>query len=193
MGTKFSELPANGPITGAEIVCLSQDVATILTSVQATLDEIGDYFAEDPTFVTTVVNNATFTTELSSNTTFINALTSNSTYITNQAAILRTEVEEETAAYTLLLVDGDHKWKTITSATPVNLTVPPQSSVGWAANTYIELHQGGAGAVTIVPGAGVTILVNENLTLVMNGLDAVTAIKRLEEDVWIAFGNLVQL
>lgn len=42
-------------------------------------------------------------------------------------------------------------------ATPNTLTIPPQSSVAWGANTRIDGLQYGAGQTTITPGAGVTI------------------------------------
>jgi hypothetical protein len=106
-------------------------------------------------------------------------------------ARIRTQVEEELdTTYTLALEDADHKWKTLENASAITLTVPPQTSVAWPAGTYIEIMQGSSGQIAFAEGAGVTILVNENLTRYTNGIYAVAALKRLAEDVWVVFGNL---
>lgn len=202
MGTKFSELPANEPITGAEIVCLSQDVAAVLTSVQATVDEVGAFFSSDSTFVTDIVNNATFVTEvvteLTTNATFVTELTSNSSFISEvntfveENVVLRTTVETSAAtSYTLVLADAAHKWKQFTAATDVTITIPPQSSVAFPDYTYIEFEQAGNGAVIFVADVGVTLNYNENLTNVTNGNFAVVALKRTALNTWNLFGNLV--
>jgi hypothetical protein len=194
MGTRFSELPDNDPLVGSELVCLSQSIDATLTSVKATIGELGDFFSADDTFVTNVANNATFVTELITNTSFIGDLAEDATFITNirSSGVLRTVVETEASdTYTLELADGSHKWKSFTSATPVTVTIPPQASVAWEDYTYIELEQAGDGAVTIEAGVGVTINYNENLTPVLNGNFAVAGLKRTAENVWNLFGNLV--
>lgn len=204
MGTKFSELTENEALTGTELVALSQDIAATLTSVQATLNEVGDFFGEDATFVTTVVNNATFITELitelTTNDTFITELTENSTFIediTNivyNEGVLRTIVTAQASAtYTLVLTDADHKWLSCTSGSVTTITIPQQSSVAWPDNSYIEIYQEGTGAVTVEAGAGVTLRVNGNLEATTNGQYAVAAIKRVALNEWVVFGNLVPL
>lgn len=192
MGTKFSELPVNDILTGAELVCLSQTQDAVLTSVKATVDELGEFVVTNEALLTTIATDTTFITELTSDATFITELTTNSSYISNQLAVLRTEVESELlTTYTLELLDGEHKWKSLTNAASITLTVPPQASVAWLDNTYIELYQGGAGAVTVQGGVGVTIRVNENLTPVTNGIYSVAGLKRIASNEWVLFGNLV--
>lgn len=58
--------------------------------------------------------------------------------------------------YTLVLTDAG-KWIVTTNAATKTITIPPQSSVAWAADTYISFRNSGAGKATLVGGAGVTI------------------------------------
>lgn len=107
-------------------------------------------------------------------------------------ARLRTTVESDSdTTYDFSLADAASKWKMLASASPVTATIPPQASVPWPADTYIEVCQGGAGTVTLAPGSGVTLSVNAELSLVLNGQYAVTGIKLVGLNSWIAFGNLV--
>lgn len=212
MGKEFSQLPEAGTLTGGEILALVQDGV----SVRATVDSVLELAPESETFVTSIVNNETFVTELVENNTFITELTTNNTFVTelaenntfitevveNNTFIEQVEaitveagrevVEEEVGtSETLVLADADTKFKVFTNASPVTVTIPPQTSVAWPDNTYIPLTQGGTGAVTVAAGSGVTLRVNENLTAVLNGQWATAAIKRIGEDEWVLFGNLV--
>jgi hypothetical protein len=151
--------------------------------------ELGTELTGDTTFVTNVSN------ELSQSDTFITDvvenLIENSTYINNVNTGLRTTVEEETGTtYTLELADAEHKWKTFTNVSPITVTIPPQADVAWPDNTYIELHAGSTGAVTIAAGSGVTLNINEYLTSSLYGRDAVAALKRIGTNEWVLFGNL---
>lgn len=58
--------------------------------------------------------------------------------------------------YTFVLADG-LKLTTASNASPVTLTIPPQSSVVWPNNTILRVVNYGAGAVTIAGGVGVTV------------------------------------
>jgi hypothetical protein len=64
-------------------------------------------------------------------------------------------VNDQTVAYTLVLADAGKDVR-VTSATAVNVTIPPNSSVAFA-NAMLMVSQGGAGVVTVVAGAGVTL------------------------------------
>jgi hypothetical protein len=195
MSEKISQVPEATSLAPTDLFALAKDTGlgpTGFSSQHVTVATLIDQLGTD----TNLYTNETFLSE----TTVENLLTRIDTtdviegdnlYYTQGR--IRTIVEEEAGAYVLELADAEIKWKTITSASPVNCTVPPQTDVDWPVDTYIEFMQGGNGAVTLVPGSGVTLIVNENLTLVGNGLYAVFGIKRLEEDVWVAFGNLVQL
>jgi hypothetical protein len=74
-----------------------------------------------------------------------------------------------------------------TSATPVTITVPPQSSVVWVDNTEIMFEQAGAGQITLTTGTGVTI--NSSESLKTEKQYSVVAIKRTSSNVWTFFGE----
>lgn len=63
---------------------------------------------------------------------------------------------QQVANYTLVLSDAG-KAVEGNSASALSFTVPPNSSVAYPTGTIIEVVQVGAGAVTLVPGSGVTI------------------------------------
>lgn len=63
---------------------------------------------------------------------------------------------EQTTNYTAALTDIN-KVVQMNSASALNFTVPPNSSVAFPTGTYLVVRQKGAGTVTIVPGSGVTV------------------------------------
>lgn len=101
---------------------------------------------------------------------------------------LPTITTESTTTRTLALTDA-HDWIHCTHASGCSVTVPPQSSVAWADGTIIYGDQGGAGAVTIVAGSGVTI--NCADTLVTDGQHSTFALIRISSNVWLLTGRLV--
>lgn len=88
--------------------------------------------------------------------------------------------------YTLVLGDAGDYIQT-TSTTAVTITVPPQSSVTWAADTEIYFEQNNTGQITIAAGAGVTI--NSSETLKSFARYSVIALKRVASDVWTLTGE----
>lgn len=90
--------------------------------------------------------------------------------------------------YTLLLTDAG-KMVTLSNAAAITLTVPPQSSVTWTADTEIDLAQLGAGQVTVAPGSGVTINSYTAKTK-LAGQYAGGTLKRIVSDQWLLIGNL---
>lgn len=76
-------------------------------------------------------------------------------------------------------------------ATAQTVTVPPQASVAWEADTEIHIQQGAAGAVSIAAGAGVTINRRASATAVTDGAYSVVTLKRTASNVWTLFGALV--
>jgi hypothetical protein len=79
-----------------------------------------------------------------------------------------------------------------TNASASTVTVPPQSSVSWAADTEINIRRAGAGNLTISAGAGVTLNAPSGGTLVMADKMTVT-IKRVASDVWDVIGQTVAI
>ena len=91
-------------------------------------------------------------------------------------------------SYTLALTDLA-KLVTLTNAAGITLTVPPNSSVAFPVGTQVLLYQGGAGQVTITPGAGVTVR-SEDSRLKITGQYGVAGLIKVATDEWAAFGNL---
>lgn len=59
-------------------------------------------------------------------------------------------------SYTLVLADAS-ALVGCANASPITLTVPPNSSVAFPVGAIVHVSQDGAGAVTVAAGAGVTI------------------------------------
>jgi len=92
-------------------------------------------------------------------------------------------------SYTLALTDGA-KLVTLTNAAAITLTVPPNSSVAFPIGSQVLLYQGGAGQVTITPGAGVTVR-SQGSKLKINGQYGIAGLVKVATDEWAAFGNVV--
>jgi hypothetical protein len=90
--------------------------------------------------------------------------------------------------YTFVLGDAG-KVITATNASPVTVTVPPESSVAFANGTQIVVAAGGAGAVTIAAGSGVT-LNSKDSNLVIDGQYATACCLKTGTDTWLVFGAL---
>lgn len=72
-------------------------------------------------------------------------------------AAQRVLVNDQTStAYTLALTDAGKDVR-CTNAGPIAVTVPPNSSVPFPLGVLTAISQGGAGTVTVVAGAGVTL------------------------------------
>lgn len=91
-------------------------------------------------------------------------------------------------SYTLVLTDRNIMVDEA-NASPITLTVPPNSSVAFPVGTKVLIRQSLAGAVTITAGAGVTL--ETSLTLVTNGQYSVAGIVKVATDTWAVFGDLV--
>lgn len=92
-----------------------------------------------------------------------------------------------TDSYTLVLGDAG-KCVEINKVTAVNLTVPPNSSVAFAVGTIIEVAQIGAGTVTVVAGAGVTIRTPG--TLILRGQYSTASLRKRGTDEWVLSGDV---
>lgn len=94
---------------------------------------------------------------------------------------------ESTATRTLALTDAQ-KYIRTTNSSATTITVPPQASVVWLADTEIIIIQTGTGQVTVAAGSGVTI--NTPETLKSAKRYATMTLKRVASDVWDLSGNL---
>jgi hypothetical protein len=90
-------------------------------------------------------------------------------------------------SYTLVLTDHT-KLVTLSNASAITLTVPPNSSVAFAVGSVIDLAQIGAGRVTVAQGSGVTINATPGLKLRAQYSGA--TLRKRATDTWLLFGDL---
>lgn len=91
-------------------------------------------------------------------------------------------------SYTLQLVDQG-VLVTLANASPITLTIPPNSSVAFPTATVLDLAQYGAGTVTVTPGVGVTINSRGGLTA-LNGQYSRVRLHKLGTNTWLLSGDL---
>lgn len=94
----------------------------------------------------------------------------------------------QTTNYVLALADAGG-WIEMNLAAPGTLTIPPNASVAFLLNTVITVVQFGVGAITLVPGAGVTIL-SSGGALTTNGQYSNVMFYKRGTDQWLALGAL---
>jgi hypothetical protein len=104
------------------------------------------------------------------------------------SVLLDATTNVQTASYTLVLGDA---WKIVelNSASAVNLTVPPNSSVAFPVGTTIEVLQYGAGQVTLVAGSGVTLRAPGS-RLKTTGQYSSASLRKRATDEWVVAGDL---
>jgi len=95
--------------------------------------------------------------------------------------------EQTGTTYTFVLGDQG-KLVTLDNASAISATVPPNSSVAYPIGTKIDLLNKGAGQVTVVAGAGVTI--NTAQTLLLRAQWSAASLIKLATDTWVIVGDL---
>lgn len=100
--------------------------------------------------------------------------------------LLNNNISSQTASYTLALTDFG-KVVELNSASAVNLTVPPNSTVAFPVGTTVEVCQVGAGVVTVVQGAGVTVRTPG--TLILRAQWSSVALRKRATDEWVLAGD----
>ena len=90
--------------------------------------------------------------------------------------------------YTTVLAD-DGKLITCSNAAAISVTIPPNSSVAYGIGTQINFAQLGAGQVTLVAGAGVT-LNSAGAKLKLSAQYAVATCVKTDTNTWFVVGNL---
>ena len=91
--------------------------------------------------------------------------------------------------YTLVLADA-HKVVTLSNASGITLTVPPNSSVAFEIGDQVNLLQLGAGQVTVAAGSGVTLRA-QGSKVKLNGQYAIGTLVKIATDEWVLVGNTV--
>jgi len=103
------------------------------------------------------------------------------------AAQLTTVNPQTGTTYTLALTDAG-KAVECNNAAAISLTVPPNSTVPFPIGSVVEILQVGAGAVTIVAGAGVTV--NTPSSLVSHGQWSTLGLRKRNTDIWVLSGDM---
>jgi hypothetical protein len=107
----------------------------------------------------------------------------------NNMAVSMIAINAQTGTtYTTVLAD-DGKLVTCDNASPIALTIPPDSSVAYGIGTQINIMQLGAGTVTITAGAGVTLR-SAGSKLKTDAQYAVATCAKIASDTWVVVGNL---
>lgn len=90
--------------------------------------------------------------------------------------------------YTLVLTDAG-KMVTLTNASSITLTVPPNADVALPVNTRIDLIQYGAGQVTVAAGSGVTIY-SKASALKLSAQYAGATLWKKATNTWVLVGDI---
>lgn len=98
------------------------------------------------------------------------------------------QTTSQAASYTAVLADG---WTVVemNSASAVNFTVPPNASVAFEIGAALQVCQYGAGQVTIVAGAGVTLRTPTG-TLTTRAQYSIVGLQQRAANEWIVSGDL---
>jgi len=94
----------------------------------------------------------------------------------------------QTSSYTAVLTDAGTVVE-MNAAGALNFTVPPNSSVAYDIGAVIEVCQIGAGQVTLVAGAGVTLRTPTG-TLTTRAQYSTVSIRKRGTDEWVVAGDL---
>ena len=90
--------------------------------------------------------------------------------------------------YTTVLTD-DGKLITCSNAAAISVTIPPNSSVAYGIGTQLNFAQLGAGQVTLVAGAGVT-LNSAGAKLKLSAQYAIATCVKTDTNTWFVCGSL---
>ena len=123
----------------------------------------------------------------SSNVQFADITATGAVTITGETIIGPATIVNKTAGYTLALADQG-KIVEMNVGSPVQLTVPPSSSVAFPIGTQINIMQYGTGKVQIAQGSGVTVRGTPGLYLRAQ-FSSATLIKRATDE-WYLIGDL---
>lgn len=118
--------------------------------------------------------------------TTLGAAASSHTHTTG--AVLQNAVNTQTGtSYTFVLADAD-RFTTLSNASSITATIPPNSSVAYPVGTTLDLGQWGAGQVTVAPGSGVTLRYTP--TLKTRAQYSMLSARKIGTDEWVVAGDL---
>lgn len=114
----------------------------------------------------------------------------NTSGISARALRLITINAQTGTTYTPVAGDGGpDKMLTLTNASAITCTIPPNASLAYPIGTVISGLQGGAGVVTLTPGSGVT-LTSRGGALKTAGTGAFFSALKTATDTWFVTGDL---
>ena len=96
--------------------------------------------------------------------------------------------EQTVTTYNLVLTDA-HKTVIVTNGSAIDLKIPTNSGIAFPIGTRIEIIQGGAGQITIVPSGGVTVNSSGGKTK-LSAQYAVATILKVATNTWYLFGDI---
>ena len=118
---------------------------------------------------------------------FVSGTTYTSKKITGAELKGSTLNAQTVTTYNLVLTDA-HKTVIITNGSAIDLRIPLNSSIAFPIGTRIEIIQGGAGQITILPTGGVTVNASGGKTK-LAAQYAVATILKVATDTWYLFGD----
>ena len=96
--------------------------------------------------------------------------------------------EQTVTTYNLVLTDA-HKTVIVTNGSAIDLKIPTNSGIAFPIGTRIEIIQGGAGQITIVPSGGVTVNSSGGKTKLAAQYSVATILK-VATNTWYLFGDI---
>lgn len=93
------------------------------------------------------------------------------------------------AAYSFVLDDANRE-TTLTNAAAITATIQPQNAVDLPVGTILRVRQGGAGQVSFVGGAGVTVIAMNGRNPKTKTQNALVFVRQYEPDKWITYGDV---
>jgi len=117
----------------------------------------------------------------------LNQVYGDTTYLNH--LMYQTPPSTETVGRTLAIVDSNTR-VVYNAAVIGDYTLPQTSSVAIPIGTQITFVQLGIGAVSLVAGAGVTIIANQTLPVGTAGAGAVIYAWKYTDNIWIVSGDM---
>ncbi len=106
---------------------------------------------------------------------------------TAKAGFNSTQNQQTGTTYTLVLADVG-KLVEMSNASPITLTIPLNSSVAFNVGDRIDLMRSGAGLVTVVGDAGVTV--NSSVGLKLRAQYSIATLIKRATNTWVLAGDL---
>jgi len=109
--------------------------------------------------------------------------------LTNTSAYPTVSFNAQTGTtYTFVLGDGNNTVVSLTNASAITATVPPNSSVAYPVGAILQFYQGGAGQVTVAAGSGVTI--NSTPGLKLRAQNSIASLIQTAANTWLLSGDV---